>query len=134
MQYVPPLVFSSTSLLDPALTAIISWIARIESLPSWYCWVGGFIVMSGVGIISFGEKDHPSNDEDVTKSKTKSDDDSHDSLQQQHQTMDLEAKPIIVISSSSVANSSSLSMNKHNSILNSAKFVVINDDEEVDDD
>lgn len=62
MQYLPPLVFSSISLLDPALTAIISWIAGVESLPTLYSWFGGATVMLGVAIISIGEHRHEDGD------------------------------------------------------------------------
>ena len=55
MQYISPLVFSSISLLDPAITAIISWLIRLEHLPSLFSWLGGSIVIGGVGIISYGE-------------------------------------------------------------------------------
>lgn len=58
MQYLPPLVFSSTALLDPALTAILSWMAGVETLPSLYSWFGGFLVMVGVAVISIGEHQH----------------------------------------------------------------------------
>lgn len=63
MQYLPPLVFSSISLLDPALTAIISWVAGVEALPTLYSWFGGATVMVGVAIISIGEHPHDSDDE-----------------------------------------------------------------------
>lgn len=50
LQHIPPLVFSSLSLADPALTAGFSWVFGIEG-----SWLGGIIVMSGVGVISYGE-------------------------------------------------------------------------------
>eukprot|EP01038_Epipyxis_sp_PR26KG_P013335 gene13335-17884_t len=55
MQHIPPLIFSSLSLLDPALTAIISWLCGLESLPSLFTWLGGCVTMSGVGLISIGD-------------------------------------------------------------------------------
>lgn len=55
MQYIPPLIFSSLGLVDPAVTAILSWAIGVESLPSMFSWIGGFVVMAGVGIISYGE-------------------------------------------------------------------------------
>lgn len=55
MQYIPPLVFSATQLLDPALTGIISWAFGIEGIPDAATWIGGLIVMSGVGLLSAGE-------------------------------------------------------------------------------
>jgi drug/metabolite transporter (DMT)-like permease len=48
-------VFSALSLVDPALTAIISWMIGVESLPTVFSWIGGAIVMSGVGLISFAD-------------------------------------------------------------------------------
>ena len=45
--------------MDPALTAVLSWVAGIESLPTLFSWIGGAVVMTGVGIISFaGEQKH----------------------------------------------------------------------------
>jgi hypothetical protein len=41
--------------MDPALTALISWLTGVESLPSVYSWIGGFVVMIGVGTISYAE-------------------------------------------------------------------------------
>lgn len=55
MQYIAPLVFSALGLMDPAITAILSWLIGVETLPSIFSWVGGMIVMCGVGIISYGE-------------------------------------------------------------------------------
>ncbi len=55
MQHIPPLVFSALALFDPAMTAILSWAGGIEHLPSIYAWAGGAVVMSGVGLISYGE-------------------------------------------------------------------------------
>jgi drug/metabolite transporter (DMT)-like permease len=58
MQYIAPLIFSALGLLDPALTAIISWVIGVESLPSIFSWVGGIVVMVGVGLISLAESHH----------------------------------------------------------------------------
>jgi drug/metabolite transporter (DMT)-like permease len=55
MQYIPPLIFSALTQLDPALTAFLCWVSGVESLPSLFSWVGGAIVMSGVCLISFAE-------------------------------------------------------------------------------
>jgi hypothetical protein len=44
--------------MDPALTAIISWLAGVEPLPMAFSWIGGTIVMTGIGLISFAEKKH----------------------------------------------------------------------------
>lgn len=45
-------------MIDPALTAILSWMAGIEMLPTLYSWIGGVIVMLGVGILSVAEQKH----------------------------------------------------------------------------
>jgi hypothetical protein len=52
MQHIPPLVYSSVVLLDPAVTAILSWSTGLEPLPGPAVWLGGLVVMSGgwVGI------------------------------------------------------------------------------------
>ncbi len=55
MQYIPPLIFSSLGLVDPAVTAVLSWLVGVESLPSLVTWLGGFTVMAGVGVITIGE-------------------------------------------------------------------------------
>jgi drug/metabolite transporter (DMT)-like permease len=55
MQYIPPLIFSALTQLDPALTAFLCWISAVESLPSLFSWIGGAIVMSGVALISYAE-------------------------------------------------------------------------------
>lgn len=52
------MVFSSTALLDPALTAILSWICGIEALPTLYSWLGGGTVICGVALISIAEAQH----------------------------------------------------------------------------
>lgn len=55
MQYIAPLIFSALALIDPAVTAILSWAIGVEHLPSLYSWIGGAVVMAGVGLISYGE-------------------------------------------------------------------------------
>lgn len=55
MQYMSPLVFSALGLIDPAITAMISWSIGVEGLPAWFSWLGGGFVMVGIGIISYGE-------------------------------------------------------------------------------
>jgi hypothetical protein len=71
MQYIPPLVFSSLGLVDPAVTAIISWAAGVEHWPSLFAWFGGAIVMSGVGLISFGEHQRSESAEQSTSTDKK---------------------------------------------------------------
>jgi hypothetical protein len=56
MQHISPLVFSSLALVDPAVTAILSWGIGVESLPALSSWIGGGIVVAGVGVISYGEQ------------------------------------------------------------------------------
>lgn len=55
MTYIPPLVFSGLSLLDPIITAFLAWFSGLEGLPSIYSWLGGFIVIAGVTLITYGE-------------------------------------------------------------------------------
>ncbi len=55
MQYIPPLIFASLGLVDPAITAILSWLIGVESLPTLLTWCGGVVVMAGVGVISIGD-------------------------------------------------------------------------------
>ena len=55
MQNIPPLIFSSLSLVDPALTAFISWFVGLEGVPDILIWIGGVIIVGGVGIISYGD-------------------------------------------------------------------------------
>eukprot|EP01031_Cornospumella_fuschlensis_P031212 gene31212-37721_t len=56
MQYIPPLVFSALSLVDPAVTAGLSYWAGLEALPSLFSWLGGGVVLAGVALISYGER------------------------------------------------------------------------------
>lgn len=55
ISHISPLVFSSIQLVDPIMTGIIVWIAGIECIPDIYTWIGGFVVLSGVGLITYGE-------------------------------------------------------------------------------
>jgi hypothetical protein len=85
MSALSPLVFSTVALVDPALTGwsrsrsrgfpqpsftctvlsiclfllshigIMSWIFGLERLPDMRVWLGGAIVMAGVGFITVGE-------------------------------------------------------------------------------
>jgi len=59
LQHIPPLVYSSLTLLDPAVTAALSWLIGVEALPGWLVWLGGLVVMSGVGLISAGGASTP---------------------------------------------------------------------------
>jgi hypothetical protein len=53
--HISPLIFSSIQLLDPVLTGIIVWMAGIEGVPDISTWIGGIVIMSGVGLITVGE-------------------------------------------------------------------------------
>lgn len=55
MQQFSPLVFSAATLIDPAVTGIISWMAGIEGLPDASTVVGGLVVVAGVVFITVGE-------------------------------------------------------------------------------
>lgn len=55
MSYIPPLVFAAVTLVDPAVTALISFVCGIESLPGLFSWIGGAVVMAGVGVIGYGD-------------------------------------------------------------------------------
>lgn len=55
VQYISPLIFSSITLVEPLVTGGISWMAGLEALPDMGTWVGGFVVLGGVGLISCGE-------------------------------------------------------------------------------
>lgn len=87
-----PLIFSTLCLADPAVTGthslllwvlserrakflidyrcffcctvvgIMSWLAGLEHLPDARVWLGGMIVMAGVGFISYGEGKRTSED------------------------------------------------------------------------
>ncbi len=56
MQHISPLVFSASCLVDPAMTALISWVFGVEPLPAWFSWLGGGVVIAGVVVTSHGEK------------------------------------------------------------------------------
>ncbi len=55
MQYISPLVFASVTLVDPAITGLISWCAGLEGIPDLKTWLSGFVVISGVALITYGE-------------------------------------------------------------------------------
>lgn len=48
-------MFSSIQLLDPVLTGIMVWMAGLEGIPDLYTWIGGGVIMFGVGLITIGE-------------------------------------------------------------------------------
>jgi hypothetical protein len=43
-------------MVQPMLTAIISWLAKVESLPSLATWLGAAIVCTGTGVLMYFEK------------------------------------------------------------------------------
>ena len=47
--------------MDPAITGLISWIAGIESFPSIEIWIGFFVTIFGIGMVTYGEKMRDSN-------------------------------------------------------------------------
>jgi hypothetical protein len=55
IQHISPLVFSSITLVDPAITGLIAWLCGIEGVPDIATWAGGFVVVFGVGLIIVGE-------------------------------------------------------------------------------
>jgi hypothetical protein len=50
-----PLVFTTTTLIDPLTTGFISYICGIETLPKLHVWIGGFTVILGVLFVTIGE-------------------------------------------------------------------------------
>lgn len=56
VMYISPLAFSSTLLVDPLVTGIISWCMHLENVPGLLTWTGGLTVIGGVGFIIVGEK------------------------------------------------------------------------------
>lgn len=55
MEKVPPLIFATVTLLDPACTGIISWGFGIENFPDFIVWLGASVVIGGVAMITFGD-------------------------------------------------------------------------------
>ena len=49
LQHIAPLVYSSLLLLDPAVTAVLSWVLGVEPLPGTMVWTGGAVVLAGQG-------------------------------------------------------------------------------------
>lgn len=56
---LPTLIVSSSTLIGPGLTGVISYLAGLEGIPQWYTLVGGSIVLSGLGIMTYSENRHP---------------------------------------------------------------------------
>lgn len=50
-----PLVFTTTTLVDPLTTGIISFAFGVEGLPKTNVWIGGFVVITGVATLTVGE-------------------------------------------------------------------------------
>jgi len=55
VKYVSPLIFSSTQLLDPGLTGVMSWMAGLEGFPSASTILGVLVVTVGIGCITVGQ-------------------------------------------------------------------------------
>jgi len=55
IQYIPPLLFSCATLLDPIFTGLISWAVGLEGVPTAHTWIGGLVVIAGSACISYGE-------------------------------------------------------------------------------
>lgn len=55
MQYIHPLVFSSTLLLTPPVTGFLSWMMNIEGAPDKFTWIGGFVILLGIAMIQYSE-------------------------------------------------------------------------------
>jgi len=64
VKYVSPLLFSTVPLLDPILTGGISWAWGLEGVPSWSTFLGGGIVMIGIGIVVISEHRRKVREED----------------------------------------------------------------------
>ena len=67
--HISPLIFSSIQLLDPVLTGVIVWIAGIEGVPDLYTWIGGTVIIIGVGFITVGEYKRTHKEEVIDDSK-----------------------------------------------------------------
>ena len=55
IQHIPALVFSSATLVDPLVTGVLSYMAGLEAIPDVGTWLGGFVTIAGVAVISYGE-------------------------------------------------------------------------------
>ena len=55
IQFIPPLVFSSILLVDPAVTGVISWLLGLEGIPDYLTFIGGTTVVLGTATIAYGE-------------------------------------------------------------------------------
>ena len=55
IQHIPALVFSSATLVDPLVTGFLSYMAGLEAIPDVGTWLGGFVTIAGVAVISYGE-------------------------------------------------------------------------------
>jgi drug/metabolite transporter (DMT)-like permease len=53
--YIHPVIFSVIQLLDPGITGVISWIAKIEAFPSISTLLGVAIVTAGISVVVINE-------------------------------------------------------------------------------
>ena len=60
VKFVPPLVFALILLLDPVLTGLLSFEVGLESLPTFWTFAGGSIVLAGIMVVIMheGERAH----------------------------------------------------------------------------
>ena len=65
VRYTSPVIFSTAQLLDPGLTAVMSWIAGLESLPSLSTVLGVGMVGVGIGCVVVGENGRKREREEV---------------------------------------------------------------------
>jgi drug/metabolite transporter (DMT)-like permease len=65
VRYTSPVIFSTAQLLDPGLTAVMSWVAGLEGLPSVSTVLGVAMVGVGIGCVVVGENGRKREREDV---------------------------------------------------------------------
>ena len=56
MQFIDPLLFSSLLLLTIPTTGVVSWVIGIEGIPDWYTIIGGSVIITGIGLITYSEQ------------------------------------------------------------------------------
>lgn len=55
MQYIDPLLFSALLLVSTPTTGFLSWLFGIEGVPDKYTIIGGSILLTGIGLITYSE-------------------------------------------------------------------------------
>lgn len=66
--YINPLVFSCVLLVDPAVTAVISFLIGVEGTPDIFTICGGLIVVAGVALVTIGERESSRSADDAKTS------------------------------------------------------------------